>query len=146
MPEAPRAMAAAAATSASTSRSGAGRTCIVTSRATSDCQSLAAAATSIAVPVANAARKVIMATTALSDRPAIESLGTMAVAPRRAAPSDTRSRSAHDRATASRGSLVDMQSPLVQNQTARVVLVHQRDVVGGNDDRGAQAIQLDEQP
>ena len=38
-----------------------------------------------------------------------------------------------------------MQSPLVQDQTAGVVLVHQRDVVGGNDDRGARSVQFDEQ-
>ena len=52
---------------------------MVTSRATSDCQSLAASTTSIAVPVASVARKVMMATTAVSERPAIELLGTIGV-------------------------------------------------------------------
>ena len=42
--------------------------------------------------------------------------------------------------------LIDMQPSLMQHQPPRVVLVHQRDVVGGDDHRGAGFVQLDEQP
>src|ERR1700720_643879 len=146
MPGAWRMMAEAAATSASRSRPGTGRTWIVTSRPTSDCQSLAAPATNMAAPAASAARNVMMATTAPSDRPAIESLGTIGVGPRRAAKAETASRSAHDRAPVSKGSLVDMQSSLVQHQTAGVVFVHERNVVRGDNHRGPQSIELNEQP
>src|SRR5262249_59747071 len=146
MPGAWRMTAAAAATSASRSRPGTGRTWIVTSRPTSDCHSLAAPAINMAAPVANAARKSMIATTALSDRPAIESAGTIGVGPRRVAMAEAASRSSHDRAAVSRGSLVDMQSSLVQHQTAGVVLVHERNVVRGDDDRSPQSIELDEQP
>src|SRR5215471_11411559 len=146
MPGAWRMTAAAAATSASRSRPGTGRTWIVTSRPTSDCHSLAAPAINMAAPVANAARNVMMATTALSDRPAIESAGTIGVGPRRVFMAEAASRSAHDRAVVSRGSLVDMQTSLVQHQTAGVVLVHERNVVRGDNDRGPESIELDEQP
>src|SRR3974377_167950 len=146
MPGAWRTMAAAAATSASRSRPATGRTWIVTSRPTSDCQSLAAPATNMATPAASAARNVMMATTALSDRPAIESPGTIGVGPRRAAMAEAASRSTHDRAAVSKDSLVDMQSSLVQHQTAGVVLVHERNVVGCDNDRGPRTIELDEQP
>ena len=88
----------------------------------------------------------MMATTAVSDRPAIESRGTIGVGPRRTAIAEVASRSAHDRAAASKGSLVDMQSSLVQHQAARVVFVHERNVVRGDNDRGPRSIKLDEQP
>ena len=66
-----------AATSASMSRPGAARTWIVTSRATSDCQSPAAECTSITAPVVSEARNVMMATTATSARPPIVLSGTI---------------------------------------------------------------------
>src|ERR1700691_300857 len=50
---------------------------MVTSRPTSDCQSLAEPTTMVTAPAVSAARKVKMATTAVSERPAIESLGTI---------------------------------------------------------------------
>src|SRR5437588_10262732 len=145
MPVVSRAIAVAAVTSASRSRPETGRTWMVTSRATSDCQSLAASTTSIAVPVASVARKVMMATTAVSERPAIESLGTIGVEARCAVLSGAASSWGQDSDTESKDSLVDMQSSLVQDQAAGVVLVHQRDVAGGNDDRGARSVQFDEQ-
>ncbi len=61
---------------------GAGRTWIVISRATSDCQSAAEASTSITAPVVSEARNVMIATTATSARPAIELLGTIGVSSR----------------------------------------------------------------
>src|SRR5689334_10921178 len=110
----------------------------------------------MATPAASAARKVMMAMTAPKDRPAIESRGTIAVGPRRAAIPGMVSRSPQDRAavlraavlrpTVSKGSLVDMQSSFVQDQTARVVLVHERNVVRGDHHRGAEPIEFDEQP
>src|SRR5271163_209974 len=80
MPRLPRATAMAARTSASMSRPGTGRTWMVTSRPTSDCQSLAALTTIVTAPVVNAARKVMMATTAVSERPVIDPPGTIGVA------------------------------------------------------------------
>src|SRR5947207_14867833 len=108
MPGAWRTIAVAVATSASRSRRGMGRICIVIWRATSDSQLLAALATSIAAPAASAARNVMMATTALSDRPAIESLGTIGVGPRRVPIAEAASRSGHDSVALSKDSLVDM--------------------------------------
>ena len=106
---------------------------MVTSRATSDCQSLAALITIVTAPVASAARKVMMATTAVSERPAIEPLGTMGVCCRCSSSLDAAtSRSVHVCAMASKRSLVDMQPALVQDQPSRIVFVHQRDIVGGD--------------
>src|SRR5262249_25468224 len=144
-PAAARAIAAAALTSASKSRSATGRTWMVTSRATSDCQSLAASATSIAAPVARTARNVMIATTAVSERPAIESPGTMGPGAPGAALVSAASSWVHDSATSSKGSLVDMQSPFVQDQTAGVVFVHQRDVMCSDDHGCALSVQFDEQ-
>ncbi len=77
MPDAPRASSVALRTSDSMSCPAAGRTCMVTSRPMSDCQSLAVLTTSMAAPVVRAARKVMIATTAMSERPAIEPFGTI---------------------------------------------------------------------
>src|ERR1041385_6023774 len=100
----------------------------------------------MAAAAAKAARNVMIATTAPSERPAIESPGTIGVGPRRAAMAEAASRSRHARATLSKGSLVDMQSSLVQHQAAGVVFVHQRNIVRGDNDRSPQSIKLDEQP
>ena len=64
------------------SRPAVGRTWMVTSRATSACQSLAAAYTSMTAPVVSEARNVMMATTATSARPAIVVRGTIGVSTR----------------------------------------------------------------
>ena len=138
MPGAPRATAMAVRTSASMSRPDVGRICMVTSRPTSDCQSLAELTTIITAPVVSDARKVMMATTAVSERPAIEPTGTIGVGTGRVAiRDDAGSRLSHGSAMVSSGSIVDMQPALVQDQTRGVVLVHQGDVVSGDDDRGA---------
>ncbi len=55
---------------------------MVTSRATSACQSLAAARTSMTAPVVSEARNVMMATTATSARPPIVLCGTIGVSTR----------------------------------------------------------------
>ena len=41
-------------------------------------------------------------------------------------------------------SVVDMQTALVQHEAARVDLVHERDVVGGDDHGSARFVELDE--
>src|SRR5271154_2020461 len=147
MPGAARASSTAVRTSASMLRPGAGRTWIVTSRPTSDCQSLAALTTSMATPVVSEARNVMMATTAISDRPAIESFGTIAVAVGKARTTERdASRSSHGSAAVLVGSVIDMQASLVQDQPPRVVFVHQRNVVRGDDHRGARFVEFDEQP
>src|SRR5215469_292084 len=122
---------------------------MVTSRDTFDCQSFAALATIITAPVVKAARNVMMATTAMSKRPAIEPFGTIAVTTRGPWPgSGVASSSSHGSAmcsTASSGSIVDMQPALVQHQAARVVFIHQGDIVRGDDDRGPRLVECDKQ-
>src|SRR4029077_5488363 len=147
MPWAARAAATALLTSASMSRPAAGRTWMVTSRPTSACQSVAALTTSIAAPVVSAARNVMMATTATSERPAIELLGTIEPAPRGARSSAaSASMSSHGSIMVSIGLVVDMQPSFMQHQAARIELVHQGDIVGGDDPRRARFVELDEQP
>src|ERR1700685_2115651 len=147
MPGAARAAAKALPTSASMSRPAAGRTWMVTSRPTSACQSFAVLTTSIAAPVVSAARNVMMATTAVSERPAIELLGTIEAAPRGARSSaDPGSMSSHCSIMVSIGLVVDMQPSFMEHQAARIELVHQGDIVGGDDHRRARFVELDEQP
>src|SRR6202035_4940189 len=111
---------------------------MVISVATSDCHSAADALTSSTAPVVIEARNVMMATTATSARPEIEARGT--IGDRLRARAGTCGRSC-PRSTSGPCSssvlLIDMQSSLVQHQPPRLILVHQRDVVGGDDDRGA---------
>src|SRR5581483_9650412 len=123
---------------------------MVTSRPTSERQSLAAPTIMVTAPQVSPARNVMMATTAISELPAIELFGTMAVATRGPWPrSGDASRSSHGSAKVamprSSGSIVDMQPSLVQDQPARVVFVHQGNIVGGDDDGGAGFVELDEQ-
>src|SRR5262245_18490058 len=138
MPGAVRAMAAAVVTSASPSRPDAGRIWIVTSRATSDCHSLADALTSTTAPMVSEARNVMMAMTEIRARPAMESTGTSGV-------STPCIGSATTAVTVwpsgplmcvstTRASFIIVQAPLVQHQATGVELVHQRDGVRGDED------------
>src|ERR1700709_1045963 len=106
--------------------------------ATSDCHSAAEALTSSTAPVVIDARNVMMATTATSARPAIEARGTIGDRLRARAGICGRS---FPRSTsgpcASSDLLIDMQPSLMQHNPAGIVLVHQRDVVGCDDHRGA---------
>ena len=43
-------------------------------------------------------------------------------------------------------SIIDMQPPLMQHHAPRRILIHQRDVVGRDDDGGAGLVEFDEQP
>src|SRR5438270_1094958 len=146
IPGSARMASAAAATSRSISRPACGRTWMVISLPTSDCHSAADALTRSTVPVVIDARKVMMATTATSARPEIEARGTLG--DRLRARADTCGRSC-PRSTNGRCSsmlLIDVQASLMQHQPPRIVLIHQRDVVGCDDHRGAGLVQLDEQP
>src|SRR6202163_327846 len=120
---------------------------MVISLATSDCHSAAEALTSSTVPVVIEARNVMMATTATSARPAIEARGT--IGDRLRARAGTCGRSC-PRSTNGPCSwpvlLIDMQPPLMQHQPPRVILIHQRDIVGRDNDGGAGLVQFDEQP
>src|SRR5689334_18087403 len=137
MPGAARAMSMAVFTSASMSRPAAGRIWMVISRATSDCHSAAEPNMSITAPVVSEARNVMMATIAMRARPAIECFGTIGVSARGLSAADVGAiRSASYWASAMR-LLVEMHPPLVQHETAGVVLVHERDVVGRDDYRGS---------
>src|SRR5215510_6539081 len=143
MPGTDPAMVAAVATSASPSRPGVGRIWIVTSRATLDCHSPAAAPISTTAPTVSEARNVMMAITATSARPAMESTGTIEVSPRGAGAR----RCSGVLSSTSKGlaSFIIVQPSFVQYQAARIELVHQRDVVGGDDDRGSRFVELDEE-
>src|ERR1700694_356119 len=120
---------------------------MVISLATSDCHSAADALTSSTAPVVIDARNVMMATTATSARPACESTGTMGDTLRARAGSCGRScpRSTNGPCS-SPLLLIDVQPSLMQHQPPRVVLIHQRDVVGPDNHRGAGLVQFDEQP
>src|SRR5581483_2052318 len=85
-----RAIAAALFTLESRSRPGAGRILIVTSRATSDCHSMAAFTTRTAAPVVSDTRNVMIATTATRARPEIELRGTNGVSKRGSGPAASR--------------------------------------------------------
>src|SRR5262249_15538182 len=123
-----------------------GRIWIVTSRATSACHSFAAARTSRTAPVVSEARKDMMATTATTARPVIVARGMTGVS--------TRGSGWAEGSAAASGSpgwpafvvasVVDMQATLVQHETARVELIHQPNVVGGDDDRSPGFVELDE--
>src|SRR6202045_1675805 len=115
------------------------------SLATSDCHSAADALTSSTAPVVIEARNVMIATTATSARPAIEARGT--IGDRLRARAGTRGRSFPRSSNGPCWSAVlfiDMQPSLMQHQPPRLILIHQRDVVGRNNDRGAGLVQLDE--
>src|ERR1700737_236918 len=120
---------------------------MVISLATSDCHSAADALTSSTAPGVIDARNVMMATTATSARPAIEARGT--IGDRLRALAGTCGRSCPRSTSGACSSpvlLIDMQPSLMQHQPPRLVLIHQRDVMGRDDDGGAGFVQLDEQP
>src|SRR5947209_19151721 len=146
IPACMRMASAAAAASRSRSRPGAGRTCAVISLAISDCHSAAEALTNSTVPVVIEARNVMMATTATSARPWIEARGTIGDMLRARGGSCGRSCPRSTNTPRSSVLFIDVQPSLVQHEAARLVLVHQRDVVGRDDDGGAGLVELDEQP
>src|SRR5579871_2761562 len=119
---------------------------MVISLATSDCHSAADALTSSTVPVVIEARNVMIATTATSARPAMEARGTMGARFRARAGTCGRSWARSTSGLCSSTLLIDVQTPLVQHQPARIILIHQRDVVRCNHDRGARLVQFDEEP
>src|SRR6202165_3363667 len=120
---------------------------MVISLATSDCHSAADALTSSTAPVVIDARNVMMATTATSARPEIEARGTIGDRLRALAGTCGRSCPRSTNGPCSSGVLlIDMQPPLMQHQPPRLVLIHQRDVVGGDDNRGTRLVQFAEQP
>src|SRR3954447_6795235 len=120
---------------------------MVISLATSDCHSAADALTKSTAPVVIDARNVMIATTAIKARPAIEARGT--IGDRLRAFIGTCGRSCPRSINASRSFpllLIEMDPALMQHHSPRVVLVHQGNVVGGDDHRGARLVQFDEQP
>src|ERR1700722_20943509 len=111
---------------------------MVISLATSDCPSAADALISNTVPVVIEARNVMIATTATRARPAIEARGTIGDRLRARAGTCGRSRPRSTNGPSwSSVLLIDMQPSLMQHQSSRLILIHQRDVVGRDNDRGA---------
>src|SRR5712691_836886 len=121
---------------------------MVISRATSDCHSFAEPITMATPPLVIVARNVMIATTAASALAAIESFGTIEPSPRKCSPGrgDRRRRSTCLRSTAIVRLIVDMDMAIMEHETTSVVLVHQCDVMGGDNHRSAGLVQLDEQP
>src|ERR1700754_2383982 len=120
---------------------------MVISLATSDCHSAADAATSKTAPVVIDAKNVMIATTAIKARPAIEARGT--IGDKLRALAGTCGRSCPRSSNGSRSFpvlLIEMDPALMQHHPPRAVLVHQGDVVGRDDHRGAGLVQFDEQP
>src|ERR1700738_328234 len=109
---------------------------MVISLATSDCHSSAEAFTSSTVPVVIDARKVMMATTATKARPAIEARGTIGDRLRARAGNCGRSCPRSTNGRSSSILLIDVQASLMQHQPPRVILIHQRDIMGRDDHRG----------
>src|SRR5205807_8932778 len=89
----------------------------------------------------------MMATTATSARPAIEARGT--IGERLRARAGTCGLYC-PRSTNGPGSwpvlLINMQPSLMQHQPPRVILIHQRDIMGRDNHRGAGLVEFDEQP
>ncbi len=122
---------------------------MVISRATSACHSFAEPITIATPPLVTAARNVMIATTAASALAAIESLGTIWVSPRVSRPARAdlrRKRASPLRSAATTRLVIDMDVAVMEHKATGVVLVHEGDIVGGDDDRGAGFVQLDEQP
>src|SRR5262249_42429641 len=119
---------------------------MVISRATSDCHSFADPITIATPPLVTAARNVMIATTAASALAASESFGTMEESPRASwSGRDRRMCASRLRSVAIARLVVDMDVAIMEYEATGVVLVHQGNIMGGNDDRGARFVQLDEQ-
>src|SRR5215211_3970429 len=123
---------------------------MVSSRATSDCQSLAAARTSMTAPVVSDARKVMIAITAVSARPAIVALGTIGLSKLGSNSGgympDAAGSSNSSALVSGCGSIVDMQPAFVQHDPTGLILVHERNVMSGDHHRRARFVELDKQP
>src|SRR4029077_2936368 len=122
---------------------------MVISRATSACHSFADPITIATQPLVTAPRNVMIATTAASALAAIESLGTIWTSPPVSRPGRgrlPRKRASPLRSAATTRLVIDVDVAVMQHEATGVVLVHEGDIVGGDDDRGAGFVQLDEQP
>src|SRR5579871_1442564 len=122
---------------------------MVISRDTSDCHSFAEVITMATPPLVTAARKVMIATTAASALAELESRGTIWTSPRASRPGCARPRRkrVHPlRSTLIAPLVIDMDVAVMKHKATGVVLVHQRNIVSCNDDRGTGFVQLDKQP
>src|SRR5260370_18308851 len=90
----------------------------------------------------------MIATTAASALASIESFGTMWASPGVSRPGrcGRRRNRANPLRNAVTGLVIDMDVAVMEHKATGVVLVHEGDVMGGDDDRGAGFVQLDEQP
>src|SRR5919201_2683936 len=108
---------------------------MVISRATSDCQSCAAVRTSITIPVGSDARKVMMAITATSARAEIDARGTIGASKRGGDDAAPCSSAGSASGCCTTVSVIDVQLALMEHQSPRIELIHQADVMSGNNDR-----------
>src|SRR5260370_25364222 len=97
-------------------------------------------------PIVIEARKVMMAMTAIRARPAMVAFGTIGASTRGCGNSEAM-------AACSPGSgsfaptpvsVIDMQPTLVQHEPAGIVLIHQRDIMRGEQHGSARFVVLDE--
>src|SRR3979490_1589009 len=103
---------------------------MVISRATSDCQSLAADRTSITAPVVIEARNVMIATPATSPRPESVELGPIGESSVGSNSSASAGAASSISSGLTAGSIVDMQTPPMEDEPAGLEPGPQRNLMG----------------
>src|SRR4029079_1473391 len=98
------------------------------------------------IPVVSAARKVMITTTATSARAEMEARGTIGVSNRGRSGCAASASVATASVACVTASFIDVQSSLMQDQPARVELIHQSNIVGGDANRCAGLVELHKKP
>src|SRR6478735_3535872 len=143
-PAKPRAIWAAWVRAASMSRPSTGLIWMVASREICASHTVAVSRTRVTPPNVRQDRKVMIAITRTSAWPTTFCSGTIAAILRSAATVRTGALTAVSGASPS--SVIDIEPAAGENHAPRVDLLHQPDIMGGNHHRGAQPVELDEQP
>src|SRR5690606_26296321 len=144
-PAKPDTMRCAAARPASMSKSSAGLIWIVASRAIWVCHVAAVSRTSVTAPSVRQDRKVMMAMTRISALPATFCGGTMGADLRGVRSGRAGAASSWSASSAGSRSIMDFEPPVCEDHAARIHLLHQAEIVGGDDHRRAEPVQLDEE-
>src|SRR5262249_49731722 len=144
----PPAMRAAVASAASMSSPSAGLIWMVASRAIWLSQTAAELLTSETAPKVRQDRNVMIAMTEISERPATFCSGTIVaiLRCRRGTTVGASAGGAGSLAACCLASVMDLQPSGVEHHPARLDLVHESQVVSGDQHGGAQPVELDEQP
>ena len=122
-------------------------TWIVASRTTSERQACEASATSSAAPAVRQARKVMIAMTTTSARPATESPGMSGALVSNAGSGATARMGSTMGSFMTAPSVEDRQFAVADDQPAgEAELIHELEIMGRDDHRGAEPVEFDEQP